>query len=45
MSHRFRISEHMGFGNSQFLEGLTKGINRRQRIVLEDISDEEEDKY
>lgn len=35
----------MGFGNSQFLKDLTKGINRRQKIVLSEISKDEKERY
>ena len=45
MCHKFKISKSMGFGNSQFVEGLTKGINRRQKIVLNDISEDNEERY
>jgi hypothetical protein len=35
----------MGFGNPQFVKGITKGINRRQKIVLDDIRENEEERY
>ncbi len=45
MCHKFRVPEFMGFGNPQFLKDITKGINRRQKIILDDITEDAGEKY